>query len=97
MATTTFFLNAPLVFAVARTWRLSVLSMLLAFGRVICLRRRSSVSLFGGWRRFLVCFPGRFLGLLARRSFLVSRFRPPSAYDVSRLRKVNALRMSLGL
>jgi len=99
MATTTFLRKAPLVFAAARTCRLRLHSMLLAFGRLICLRRRSSVSLSGalgflGLVAGLLDFLNGFLGWLARRSLFVSLFRPPSAYSLSRLRKVNALNTS---
>ena len=49
----------------------NAVSMILAFWRFICLRRRSSVSPFGA----LLCF----FGCLARLSRFVSLFRPPSA------------------
>jgi hypothetical protein len=51
--------------------------MLLAFGRLICLRRRSSVSLSGalgflGLVAGLLDFLNGFLGWLARRSLFVT-------------------------
>lgn len=39
----------------------------------------------------LLDFLNGFLGWLVRLSFFVSLFRPPFAYSLSRLRKVNAL------
>lgn len=79
MATMTFFLKAPLVFVAARTCRLSLHSMFLAFGRFICLRRKRSVSALG-MLLFFLCW-------LARRSVFDRFFRPPSAYSASRLKE----------